>query len=310
MDTITKSMKIDIMEFDRDMALLEDAIVLSEFDSDSYFTESGDSTENFLQKAVRKVKELIKNLIQKLEEKFSSEKIKQKQKALEIKYLSDPNKANKMIKIKIDDKAYRVSKSAMDGLMKCKSKEEAEKYMEEYNKKWQKIVAASVATMSVTAAIAYLGTKLSKTKKELTDLESAYENKIKELKSERGENESLRKWVGIERKDLSITRDELKIAKSENKKLRQSNDKLRQSNDKIKSFAKNTEDAARIANDIIVNRKYDGTSYSNAIKYTNGNIDRAIEIARRSKTEIMSIYLSHIISNMTKLSSIAGDIVE
>lgn len=303
MDTITKSMKIDIMEFDRDMALLEDAIVLSEFDSDSYFTESGDSTENFLQKAVRKVKELIKNLIQKLEEKFSSEKIKQKQKALEIKYLSDPNKANKMIKIKIDDKAYRVSKSAMDGLMKCKSKEEAEKYMEEYNKKWQKIVAASVATMSVTAAIAYLGTKLSKTKKELTDLESAYENKIKELKSERGENESLRKWVGIERKDLSITRDELKIAKSENKKLRQSNDK-------IKSFAKNTEDAARIANDIIVNRKYDGTSYSNAIKYTNGNIDRAIEIARRSKTEIMSIYLSHIISNMTKLSSIAGDIVE
>ena len=69
------------MEFDRDMSILEDSMVISEYDG-SYFMEAANGNkENFFKKAIRKVKEFIQKIISKLEEKFSKNKLAQKQKA-------------------------------------------------------------------------------------------------------------------------------------------------------------------------------------------------------------------------------------
>lgn len=306
MDTITKSIEIDIMEFNHEMALLEDAFVISEYEPNSYFTESTNSTDNFLQKAVKKVTELINKIISKLEEKFSAEKVKAKQEQLKIKYLNDPAKANKMIKIQMDDKVYRVSRSAMECLMKCKTSKEAEKYMEDYKKKWEKIVAGSIVTVSVTAAITYLGTKLSKTKKELKDLESTYQKCVKELKNEISESESVKRIFENERKIHNKNINELNRVKSENEKLKK---EMSVKDHKTKSLVSDVKNAADIAKSV-ASGKMDGTFYSNAVSYKNGNIDAAVEEVRKTKQSVLLTYLDSIISDATKIAAIAGDIKE
>ena len=138
MNTFNKQIDILCMEFDRDMSILEDSMVISEYDG-SYFTEaSNGNKENFFKKAIRKVKEFIQKIISKLEEKFSKNKLAQKQKAFEIECQKDPSKRNKKVKVRVNDKVYTLSKKAMNDLMKCKTKEEAEKYMEDYRKKREK----------------------------------------------------------------------------------------------------------------------------------------------------------------------------
>ena len=74
MNTFDRQIDILCMEFDRDMSILEDSMIISEYVG-SYFTESTNvNNENFFKKAIRKVKEFIQNIISKLEEKFSKKK--------------------------------------------------------------------------------------------------------------------------------------------------------------------------------------------------------------------------------------------
>ena len=95
MNTFNKQIDILCMEFDRDMIILEDSMIISEYDG-SYFTEAANGNkENFFKKAIRKVKEFIQKIISKLEEKFSKNKLAQKQKAFEIECQKDPSKRNK-----------------------------------------------------------------------------------------------------------------------------------------------------------------------------------------------------------------------
>ena len=184
MNTFNKQIDILCMEFDRDMSILEDSMVISEYDG-SYFTEaSNGNKENFFKKAIRKVKEFIQNIISKLEEKFSKNKLAQKQKAFEIECQKDPSKRNKKVKVRVNDKVYTLSKKAMNDLMKCKTKEEAEKYMEDYRKKREKIVAASVVTITAGSLFAFLGTKLSKTTKQLNSLQQEHEKCIKHIEKQ------------------------------------------------------------------------------------------------------------------------------
>ena len=76
-----------------------------------------------LKKAICKVKEFIQKIISKLEEKFSKNKLAQKQKAFEIECQKDPSKRNKKVKVRVNDKVYTLSKKAMNDLMKCNKKE-------------------------------------------------------------------------------------------------------------------------------------------------------------------------------------------
>ena len=138
MNIFDRQIDILCMEFDRDMSILEDSMIISEY-AGSYFTESTNvNNENFFKKAIRKVKEFIQNIISKLEERFSKKKIAQKQKAFEIECQKDPTKRNKKVKVRVNDKIYTLSIKAMNDLMKCKTKEEAERYMNDYRKKRKK----------------------------------------------------------------------------------------------------------------------------------------------------------------------------
>lgn len=79
----------------------------------------------------------------------------------------------------------------MNDLMKCKTKEEAEKYMEDYRKKREKIVAASVVTITAGSLFAFLGTKLSKTTKQLNSLQQEHEECIKRIEKQDKSNDNL-----------------------------------------------------------------------------------------------------------------------
>lgn len=237
MSIINKSIEIDIMEFNHEMALLEDAFLISEYEGNSYFTEAGDSTDNFLQKAVKKVKEFIQNIISKLEEKFSNKKLAEKQKAFEIECQKDPSKRNKKVKVRINDKMYTLSKKAMNDLMKCKTKEEVEKYMEDYRKKREKIIVASVVTISAGSLFAFLGTKLSKTTKQLNSLQQEYENCVKIVEEQ---NKLIRKDNEVikSQKDLLKTYEKSeKIKNSQISDLKHNNELL---DSKVKKY--NNED--------------------------------------------------------------------
>ena len=190
--------------------------------------------------------------------------------------------------------------------MKCKTAKEAEKYMEDYKKKWEKIVAGSIVTVSVTAAITYLGTKLSKTKKELKDIESTYQKCVKELKNEISESESVKRIFENERKIHNKNINELNRVKSENEKLKK---EMSDKDHKTKSLVSDVKNAADIAKSV-ASGKMDGTFYSNSVRYKNGNIDAAVEEVRKTKQSVLLTYLDSIISDATKIAAIAGDIKE
>lgn len=220
MNTFDKQIDILCMEFDRDMSILEDSMVISEYDG-SYFTEAANGNkENFFKKAIRKVKEFIQKIISKLEEKFSKNKLAEKQKTFKIECQKDPSKRNKKVKVRVNDNVYTLSKKAMNDLMKCKTKEEAEKYMEDYRKKREKIVAASVVTITAGSLFAFLGTKLSKTTKQLNSLQQEHEKCV----------------LHIEKQDALIKDQDVLINaykksknnfKSKNKGLEEENSKLK-----------------------------------------------------------------------------------
>ena len=120
-------------------------------------------------KAIRYVRDLIKKVKDKIAEKFSDANVKRQQEKLKMEILSDPNKKNKKVKVRVNDKVYDLDKKALGDLTKCKTKEEVEKYMSDYKKKREKLVAGSIVAVSAATAIGILGSKLHKTHKQLDE---------------------------------------------------------------------------------------------------------------------------------------------
>ena len=235
MNTFNKQIDILCMEFDRDMSILEDSMVISEYDG-SYFTEaSNGNKENFFKKAIRKVKEFIQNIISKLEEKFSKNKLAQKQKAFEIECQKDPSKRNKKVKVRVNDKVYTLSKKAMNDLMKCKTKEEAEKYMEDYRKKREKIVAASVVTITAGSLFAFLGTKLSKTTKQLNSLQQEHEKCVLHIEKQDALIKDQDDLIQINTNLIKGKDDLINAYKKSENNLKSKNKGLEEENSKLKS---------------------------------------------------------------------------
>lgn len=98
MTSFEKSIEIDLMEFNRNMALMEDVDYIAFIECD-YYEESGDSKKpNIFEKAIKYVRDLIKKIKDKLSEKFSEANVKKQQEKLKMEILSDPNKKNKKVK--------------------------------------------------------------------------------------------------------------------------------------------------------------------------------------------------------------------
>ena len=179
-DILEKAIEIDIMEFNKNMSLMEDADYIAFVEGD-YYEESGNNKENFFEKAIRYVRDLIKKVKDKIAEKFSDANVKRQQEKLKMEILSDPNKKNKKVKVRVNDKVYDLDKKALGDLTKCKTKEEVEKYMSDYKKKREKLVAGSIVAVSAATAIGILGSKLHKTHKQLDELQGEYEKSIKTI---------------------------------------------------------------------------------------------------------------------------------
>ena len=180
MTNFQKAIEIDLMEFNRNTALMEDADYIA-FIAGDYYEESGDNKENIFEKAIRHVRVLIRKIKDKIAEKFSDEKVKKQQEKIKMEIISDPTKKNKKVKVRVNDKVYALDKKALDDLTKCKTKEEVEKYMADYKKKREKLVAGSIVAVSAATAIGILGSKLHKTHKQLDGLQEEYERSIKTL---------------------------------------------------------------------------------------------------------------------------------
>lgn len=284
MNTFNKQIDILCMEFDRDMSILEDSMVISEYDG-SYFTEAANGNkENFFKKAIRKVKEFIQKIISKLEEKFSKNKLAQKQKAFEIECQKDPSKRNKKVKVRVNDKVYTLSKKAMNDLMKCKTKEEAEKYMEDYRKKREKIVAASVVTITAGSLFAFLGTKLSKTTKQLNSLQQEHEKCV----------------LHIEKQDALIKDQDVLI-----NAYKKSKNRLKKENSMLKNKMKDTSNSLMIMKSAM-NGEYDSYLYDRANSRENSDIFDKDEIKKSiedAKNSFVANELNEIISDCAKFMS-------
>ena len=225
MTSFQKAIEIDLMEFNKDMALMEDADYIALIEGD-YYEESGDSKENIFEKAIRHVRDLIRKIKDKIAEKFSDEKVKKQQEKIKMEIISDPTKKNKKVKVRVNDKVYALDKKALDDLTKCKTKEEVEKYMADYKKKREKLVAGSIVVVSAATAIGFLGSKLHKTHKQLDELQGEYEKSIKALEKKTDAFNSLMKHRKLEAEELTserkqneLLRDAVYNLKKENKKL-------------------------------------------------------------------------------------------
>ena len=142
MTSFEKAIEINLMEFTKDMSLMEDADYIAFIEGD-YYEESGDSKKpNIFEKAIKYVRNLIKKIKDKLSEKFSDVNVKKQQEKLKMEILSDPNKKNKKVKVRINDKVYALDKKALGDLTKCKTKNDVEKYMSDYKKNVRNLLQA------------------------------------------------------------------------------------------------------------------------------------------------------------------------
>ena len=217
-DILEKAIEIDIMEFNKNMALMEDADYIAFVEGD-YYEESGNNKENFFEKAIRYVRDLIKKVKDKIAEKFSDANVKRQQEKLKMEILSDPNKKNKKVKVRVNDKVYDLDKKALGDLTKCKTKEEVEKYMSDYKKKREKLVAGSIVAVSAATAIGILGSKLHKTHKQLDELQGEYEKSIKTISNLNGKISDMKK---LDRLQTAITKkqgDRINDLENRNKKI-------------------------------------------------------------------------------------------
>lgn len=300
MTIFQKSIEIDLMEFNKDMTLMEDADYIAVIEGD-YYEESGDSKENIFEKAIRHVRDLIRKIKDKIAEKFSDTKVKNQQEKLKMEVLSDPNKKNKKVKVRVNDKVYALDKKALDDLTKCKTKEEVEKYMADYKKKREKLVAGSIVLVSAATAIGILGSKLHKSNKQLDELEKKYTDSVTFLNREKNVNKSLKRT-------LSDT----------NRKLNESEALSNQRADKIKDMKKQRKIDADIIRDHVdymktmadatrgyVSSEVNSVMYNTAIKAHSGNMDKASDDVKRGLHEMILGCMNDIINESVKMEAYA-----
>lgn len=309
MTSFEKSIEIDLMEFNRNMALMEDADYIAFIECD-YYEESGESKKpNIFEKAITYVRDLIKKIKDKISEKFSEANVKKQQKKLEMEILSDPNKKNKKVKVRVNDKVYALDKKALGDLTKCKTKNDVEKYMSDYKKKREKLVAGSIVAVSAATAIGILGSKLHKTHKQLDGLQEEYERSIKTLSDNDKKIKNLKSQIS-DMKEINNLQDS--INKRQGKRINDLEDR----NKKILEIARTNRNKNTKYLNYIVKQARDtkaDTVNSNAKNYYynyaistdmfNGDMDRANEQSDMDVQRSIILNMNSIISAAVKLGA-------
>lgn len=295
MTSFQKAIEIDLMEFNKDMVLMEDADYIALIEGD-YYEESGDSKENIFEKAIRHVRDLIRKIKDKIAEKFSDEKVKKQQEKIKMEIMSDPTKKNKKVKVRVNDKVYALDKKALDDLTKCKTKEEVEKYMADYKKKREKLVAGSIVVVSAATAIGILGSKLHKTHKQLDELQGEYERSIKTLSDNAKEISKLNNDNDELRGKLHTSED---LAKDKDETIKKMNSVL---SGMVNDASIIASTAARTATFGDPKKKY-SRYYSENIKRYAGNIDKAHSASINDIHDIVVSDMNDIIRMSTEMIS-------
>lgn len=300
MTIFQKSIEIDLMEFNKDMTLMEDADYIAVIEGD-YYEESGASKENIFEKAIRHVRNLIRKIKDKIAEKFSGEKVKKQQEKIKMEIMSDPTKKNKKVKVRVNDKVYALDKKALDDLTKCKTKEEVEKYMADYKKKREKLVAGSIVVVSVATAIGILGSKLHKTHKQLDELEKKYTDSVTFLNREKDVNKSLKRTISDTNRKLNeseaLSNQRADKIKDMKKQRKIDADTIRDHADYMKTMA----DATRV----YAGSKVNSVMYNTVIKAHSGNMDKASDDVKRGLHEMILGCMNDIINESVKMEAYA-----
>lgn len=300
-DILEKAIEIDIMEFNKNMALMEDADYIAFVEGD-YYEESGNNKENFFDKAIAYIRDLIKKIKDKISEKFSDANVKKQQEKLKMEILSDPNKKNKKVKVQINDKVYDLDKKALSDLSKCKTKEEVEKYMSDYKKKREKLIAGSIVAVSAATAIGILGSKLHKTHKQLDGLQEEYERSILTLGANAKEISKLNK----DNDDLRG-----KLRKSEHL-AKERDETIKNMKGVIKGIKNDVDTISATAdyNDVFGNpKKIYSRVYSENIKRYAGNMDKAHNTTINDISEIVVSNMNDIIRMSSEMTAKIGTIL-
>lgn len=104
-----------------------------------------------------KVKKLIDKAIQKVKEFFSKKQTVENTKKLEEAVKKDPSLKNKKVKVKDYSKVQKLEEDTMKKLKSAKSDADADRIMEDYKKKRNKLIAGgAVATVSVGAILGFM----------------------------------------------------------------------------------------------------------------------------------------------------------
>lgn len=185
-----KEVGIELMKFQHDVLLLEESDYIDSFNDDYYMESSDVKAEGFFEKLVKKVRDLIKKIKDKISEAFSKEKVKKEQEKFKLKIQQDPSYKNKKVKVVVNDKVIALDKKAITELSKCKTVEEAEKYVSNYKKKRQMLTAGAVVSVSAIAAIGMLGNKLHKSHQQLDEVQGLYESSMKDLEKQKASRDA------------------------------------------------------------------------------------------------------------------------
>lgn len=300
MTSFQKAIEIDLMRFNKDMTLMEDADYIAFIEGD-YYEESGDSKENIFEKAIRHVRDLIRKIKDKIAEKFSDAKVKKQQEKLKMEVLSDPNKKNKKVKVRVNDKVYALDKKALDDLTKCKTKEEVEKYMADYKKKREKLVAGSIVLVSAATAIGILGSKLHRSNKQLDELEKKYTDSVTFLNREKNVNKSLKRTLSDTNRKLNeseaLSNQRADKIKDMKKQRKIDADTIRDHADYMKTMADATRGYA--------SSEVNSVMYNTAIKYHSGDMDKASDDVKRGLHEMILGCMNDIINESVKMEAYA-----
>ena len=296
MTSFEKSIEIDLMEFNRNMTLMEDADYIAFIEGD-YYEESGESKkQNIFERAIKYVRDLIKKIKDKISEKFSDANVKKQQEKLKMEILSDPSNKNRKVKVRVNDKVYALDKKALGDLTKCKTKEEVEKYMSDYKKKREKLVAGSIVAVSAATAIGILGSKLHKTHKQLDGLQEEYERSIKTLSDNAKEISKLNNDNDELRGKLHTSED---LAKDKDETIKKMNGVL---SGMVNDASIIASTAARTAIFGDPKKKY-SRYYSENIKRYAGNMDKAHSASINDIHDIVVSDMNDIIRMSTEMIS-------
>jgi chromosome segregation ATPase len=267
---------LDISIKETELGFMElNHMISTGFDSEniSYF-EAGDSgkSDSIVKKAIDKIRKIFETIKKRITEFFDGQRVKNQSAKLEEAMKKDPSLKNKKIKVPNRKKQEDLINETQKRIMNAKTPEEAKKIMEEYDKKKKQVFGvAAAATITITAAAAWLLHGKNKEIKDINATQAKTESLLKEagnkLEQSRLENKGLQDKNKEKQRENSNLTEKLRDAQKKNTELF---DKLKKSglqnahlacdNDRLQEKYSNLRDKYDDATDrlYLINAQCDG----------------------------------------------------